>query len=239
MATIADVFEVPLKKATPQKFNIQLQGQTYNFTIKWNDMLYGGGLPNPVWYADIYDNNNKPLVLGVPFVTGADLLEQFGYLGIGGGLVVQSDNDPGQVPGYETLGVTGHLYFVNGLRAPTTEDSGATATNIPTPDAGPRYREIDSLPATVVAGDEVLGIDTAALAQAIVIVLPPASTRVGVPLTFKDISRKAGQYNITLQCNGLETIDPPGGAGSANTKITVNGASVQLLPVTGGWVRLG
>jgi hypothetical protein len=58
------------------------------------------------------DSNQNPILTGLPLVTGVDLLEQYGYLGIGGSLVVQSTNDPSLVPNYDTLGSTGNLFFV-------------------------------------------------------------------------------------------------------------------------------
>jgi hypothetical protein len=45
-------------------------------------------------------------------VTGADLLEQFGYLGLNFALVAQTDNSPDTVPTFDNLGTTGHLYAI-------------------------------------------------------------------------------------------------------------------------------
>lgn len=104
-------FVVPTQPM-PQAFAISLAGVTYNLTLKWNDVLYRGGLVTPCWMLDIADANNVPLATGLPLVTGADLLAQHPYLGIGGQLIVQSDNDPNLVPDFDTLGRTGQLYFV-------------------------------------------------------------------------------------------------------------------------------
>ena len=100
-------FEVPTAPA-PQTFLIPLNGTTYRVTLTWCD-------PNDAWTMDIYDDSGNLVLGGTPLVTGADLLAQFAYLGIGNGgaFVVQSDNDPDEVPSFSTLGGTGHLFFVS------------------------------------------------------------------------------------------------------------------------------
>lgn len=98
-------FEIPL---TPnaQHFLVSLAGTQYEFTLQWRDAAQGG------WILDIADSAGNPIVSGVPLITGANLLEQYAYLGIGGELWVQSDVDAGAVPTYQNLGSTSHLYFV-------------------------------------------------------------------------------------------------------------------------------
>lgn len=73
------------------------------FKTAWND-------PAQCWIVSLYDDNGNAIIEGMAMVTGANLLEQFAYLGLGFQLVVQSDNDPDEVPSYTTLGTTGHLY---------------------------------------------------------------------------------------------------------------------------------
>lgn len=102
---------VPLQPM-PQSFSITLAGVEYNLTVYWNDTLYGGGLADPNWLLDIADQNDAPIVTAIPLVTGCNLLEQFDYLQLGGGLVVQSSQDPDLVPDFASLGSTGNLYFV-------------------------------------------------------------------------------------------------------------------------------
>jgi len=98
-------FEIPLSPKA-QSFAISLVGVTYNLTFTWCD-------PASCWIVSIADVNNVPMVDSIPLVTGADLLEQYGYLGIGGKLIVQTDNDPAAVPTYANIGSTGHLFFVS------------------------------------------------------------------------------------------------------------------------------
>jgi len=101
---VTTVFEVPTAPKA-QTFAISLAGITYNLTFTWN-------VPSSAWILAIADSNGVTLVSGIPLVTGADLLEQYAYLGIGGQLIVQTDNDPTAVPTYESLGSTGHLFFL-------------------------------------------------------------------------------------------------------------------------------
>lgn len=97
-------YEIPLS-ADPQTFNIALAGTTYGFNVQWN-------VQNASWIIDIADASGNPIVSGIPMVTGADLLEQYAYLGFQFALVAQTDNAPDVVPTFETLGQTSHLYAI-------------------------------------------------------------------------------------------------------------------------------
>lgn len=101
-------YEIPLS-ANPQTLAVTLAGVPYNLRVLWN------ADPNAdCWVLDIYDVNDNPIVTGIPMVTGEDLLSQYAYLGIGGSLYVQTDNDTLAVPTFTNLGSTSHLYFVVG-----------------------------------------------------------------------------------------------------------------------------
>jgi hypothetical protein len=95
-------YEIPLS-AEPQTFNISIAGTTYALTVRWN-------VPNASWVIDIANSSGSPILSGIPMVTGADLLEQFQYLGFGFQLVCQTDNSPDTVPTFDDLGTTAHLY---------------------------------------------------------------------------------------------------------------------------------
>lgn len=101
---MSNTVEVPLT-SVPQTFSIQLGPTTYNMNLYWNNNAEGG------WTLDIADNNNNPIVQGIPIVTGADLLAQYGYLNFGGQLVAYTDGDPLVPPTYTNLGTSSHLYF--------------------------------------------------------------------------------------------------------------------------------
>ena len=96
--------EIPTS-GTPQILLVALNSGTYTLTLKWNTIAQ-------TWIMDIGDASNNPLAQGLPLITGSDLLAQLEYLGIGGAMTVQTDNDPTAVPTYSNLGTTGHLYFV-------------------------------------------------------------------------------------------------------------------------------
>ncbi len=97
-------YEVPLV-ASPQTLSIALGAATYNLRLTWN-------IPSQVWLLDVSDQSNAPIINGIPLVTGADLLAQYAYLGLGGGLVALSDTDPFTPPTFTNLGNEGHLYFI-------------------------------------------------------------------------------------------------------------------------------
>jgi len=99
------IYQIPLQP-TPQTFKATLVGVIYQLTLTYQNTNEGG------WCLDIADSNGNPLVQGIPLVTGCNLLGQYEYLGIGGGLWVQTTNDPDAVPTFENLGVGSMLYFV-------------------------------------------------------------------------------------------------------------------------------
>lgn len=96
-------FLIPLVNL-PQQFTIDLAGVTYTLVNKWNDMAQG-------WYLDILDSAQVPIVTGIPFVTGTDLLAGLEYLGIEGSLIVYTNGDQWAVPTLQNLGVDSNLYF--------------------------------------------------------------------------------------------------------------------------------
>jgi len=101
---MAQAFEIPLSP-TPATFNISLAGVIYTLTVQWNE-------PAQSWMLDIGDSSGVPIVNAIALVTGADLLGDYGYMNFGGQLIVQSDFDVDKVPDFNSLGTTGHLYFV-------------------------------------------------------------------------------------------------------------------------------
>lgn len=101
---MSTVYEIPITPSTPQSFTVSLNGGTYNISLNWNSSAQ-------CWIMDIGDQSNNPLVQGIPLITGADLLAQLEYIGIGGNMIVQTDNDPTAVPTFDSLGDTGHLFY--------------------------------------------------------------------------------------------------------------------------------
>lgn len=104
---MSTVYEVPTQpQATTQ--TVTLNGIIYKLTFQWC-------APANCWVVSVADQSGNRIADSLPMVTGADLLAQLEYLdiGSGGALVVQSDNNPDLVPNYQTLGSTGHLFFVS------------------------------------------------------------------------------------------------------------------------------
>lgn len=103
------VFELPLT-AQPQEFRVSISGITYAMQLYWLR-------PAQCWVLNIFDNLHNPLIMGVPLVTGANLLEQFiRYIGPQGKLFVISDHtehlSDDAVPDWTNLGITGHCYYL-------------------------------------------------------------------------------------------------------------------------------
>ena len=104
MAEIVSVQEIPLVPSQAQSFTIPLANVLYKLTLRYR-ALAGG------WHLSIATPDDVMLVDNKPVTTGRDLLEQFRYFGIGGGLLVQTDGDTLAVPTFAGLGVQSHLYF--------------------------------------------------------------------------------------------------------------------------------
>jgi len=98
-------YRIPLS-SVPQSLEVSLAGTDYKLTVRWNDRDEGG------WVLDIDLPDDAGHVLcGIPLVTGVDLLSPYGHLGIGGGLVVWSD-DHDDTPGQNNLGNGVDVLFV-------------------------------------------------------------------------------------------------------------------------------
>lgn len=96
-------YEIPLS-SKPQTFGIVLSGVGYRMTVRWNAVSQN-------WLLDIADTTDAPLISGIPLVAGANLLEQFEYVDIGGGLYATTDGNLDTPPTFDNLGDLGHLYF--------------------------------------------------------------------------------------------------------------------------------
>lgn len=100
------VFEIPLTPSQNQRLGITLDTVPYTLVFNWVNADQGG------WALDILDSNGIPILEGLAMITGADLLSQFGYLGITGHLIVNTSGDPDAIPTYTNLGNDSHLYYV-------------------------------------------------------------------------------------------------------------------------------
>ena len=98
-------YSIPLTNG-PQRFRIQLLNTVYQFVLIWRDTPGGG------WFLDINKADGTPIVAGIAFVTGADLLAPYKHLNIGGSLYVYTPGDIYQDPGYNDLGTKTSLIFI-------------------------------------------------------------------------------------------------------------------------------
>lgn len=93
-------FEIPLTPE-PQTFDVDLAGRGYTIDLEWHNG----------WTLAL-SRDGVRLVSSIPLVTGTDLLGQYGYLEIGGALVIASDNEPLAEPTQANIGKQSKLYFV-------------------------------------------------------------------------------------------------------------------------------
>jgi len=103
---MASYFRIPFAVGQPQRLTVTLGQVEYQLTLRYLNVDEGG------WILDIADAIGKPIVLGIPVVTGADLLAQYKHLGFAGRLWVQTLSDPDAVPTFENLGADGVLWWV-------------------------------------------------------------------------------------------------------------------------------
>jgi hypothetical protein len=98
------ILEVPLSNI-PEKFEMSLNGVSYNIVSRWNDA------PEAGWLVDFYDADELPLIMNVPLVSGANLLSQYGYVGIEGLIYVVSDASVYATPTLLDLGTSSSLLY--------------------------------------------------------------------------------------------------------------------------------
>jgi hypothetical protein len=90
----------------PQRLITTLGTVTYNLRTRWSN-------PSNCWLLDIADVDNNLIIGGIPMITGADLLEQYRYLGFVGSLFAYStDGPPDMVPTLIGLGITAQVAYI-------------------------------------------------------------------------------------------------------------------------------
>lgn len=101
-------YTIPLK-AEPQSFGITLAGKEYRLTVRWFDAEEAG------WTLDIEEPEKAaPIIMGIPLVTGTDLLEQYDYLEFAGAACASGELwVEGELPPtLENLGSEVELVFI-------------------------------------------------------------------------------------------------------------------------------
>lgn len=95
-------YTIPLRPES-QSFGITLAGKEYRLTVRWFDAAEAG------WTLDIEEPDKAaPIIMGIPLVTGCDLLEQYAYMEFGGELWVEGELPPT----LENLGSEVELVFI-------------------------------------------------------------------------------------------------------------------------------
>jgi hypothetical protein len=99
-----NIYLIPLTNV-PQEFVINLANVIYTLTVKWNDS------PDSGWIMDIADENQNPIAVCLPLITGDNILDGLDYLGIDGALFAYTNGDVNAVPTLDNLGTDSNLYF--------------------------------------------------------------------------------------------------------------------------------
>lgn len=101
--------EIPTQPGRPFTERVSLLGVTYTLIFNWH-------IVQQCWVVDFYDEAGEiGILLGMPLVTGCDLLEQFGYMPLGAQTILTAMTigpglPPDTVPTFRNLGIDGHLY---------------------------------------------------------------------------------------------------------------------------------
>jgi hypothetical protein len=95
--------EIPLVPRN-QRLTVDINGTSYILLVSWNRS-------SGCWIMDIHDALDNKLLCGVPLVTGANLLEQFGTNISMVVVTIAVGHSPDEVPTYANLGLDGHLYY--------------------------------------------------------------------------------------------------------------------------------
>jgi len=99
------IFTIPFIN-TPQEFEISLNDRDLILTNKWNDI-------DQNWIIDISDAvTGDSIIAGIPMVVGANLLQQYEYLGLGGQIIIFTSGDELSTPTLENLGLESNAYFI-------------------------------------------------------------------------------------------------------------------------------
>ena len=105
MATGVPAFLIPFQ-AIPQTFSVTLNAIVYNIRSYWL-------VPGDCWVINIADANFNPLLLGIPLITGCNLLEQYQDI-IPGELIVRSNiGPPDAVPTFDNIGTVGQVFWIS------------------------------------------------------------------------------------------------------------------------------
>lgn len=104
--------EIPTSPGKPFSQVTAIDQIPYALKFRWNHVA-------KIWVMDILtEEETGKWIMGIPLVTGCDLLEQFGYLPMGAETIytvmtVGPGVSPDMPPDFYNLGIDGHLYISN------------------------------------------------------------------------------------------------------------------------------
>lgn len=107
---MATYSEVPTQSGRPFTERVSILGVTYTLIFNWNAVTQ-------CWMVDFYNEaGDAEILVGVPLVTGCDLLEQFGYMPLAATAIYTAMSigpgiSPDTVPTFTNFGTDGHLYL--------------------------------------------------------------------------------------------------------------------------------
>jgi hypothetical protein len=101
---MATDYVIPLTPSQNSTFAIFINGVQYILAFQYANAIDGDGVQEAGWQLDLMDQNNSPLILGIPLVTGANLLAQFAYLGLGFAMFCYTAGNPSAPPTFNNLG---------------------------------------------------------------------------------------------------------------------------------------
>ncbi len=96
------LYEIPVRNP-PCVFSFEFPEQACRLRFAYED---GEG----TWIMDVSNDDDTPIVHGIPLVTGLDLLGPYASLGLGARLFVLSAGDPSDIPAFADLGTSARLY---------------------------------------------------------------------------------------------------------------------------------
>ena len=97
-------FTIPLYVDPRYNFKIDLEGNSYLFTIHWNVIA-------AAWYLDIEGISNTVEYRGIKLVTGVNLLKPYAIRELGALYMLDNDEE-GLDPDYENIGSRYEMYYV-------------------------------------------------------------------------------------------------------------------------------
>jgi hypothetical protein len=98
-------FRVPLLN-TPQRSQLSLSGVDYIFINRWFSGMN-------LWVFSLLSADDESILINdMPLITGADLLEQWEFLGIPGKMICLTAGDQGAPPTFDNLGGAANLFYI-------------------------------------------------------------------------------------------------------------------------------